>query len=1081
MSVVRLLVAALIAATLVACSSESENFSAELVELNNRGVAQMGQFRYDEAVATFEQALRRFPDNADVRVNLAIAVLNRQETGDDDRALALLNDVVEQDENHLRALYVLGILYFNAGDVARAQPFFERVVDRDSEDAYAYYFLGQSHLQQDDPDAAFRAYEKAAELNPNLRSAVYGAFMAARRTGTRGRAGRYLARYRRLADDPQSRLAEIKYTRMGPKAMALTLGRSARRDPAEPEIPEGDPFGAPVAVSGQPAEQAWAAWLGDGQYGVIAQTSGRTRWFSGPPDALEERTDHPLSGILQVRAVAFGDLDSDGLVDVYLARTGANRYWRQTAPGEWREMAEDAGIAGANLDSIDVRLFDADHDGDLDIYVLNTGGPNELYNNDRDGTFTPLAEQQSLTGLVPSSRSLVIEDVDGDRDVDVVVLNARTPNEVFINDRSFEYHEGGPPWTEFVNTRLRGAIAADAAAHGRIRFVTLDANGELHRWFITRRRMTPQRVGKPLGGKAERLLWQDINGDGRGEFTVVADDEWVVTTVSNLKNLMKPRKERFLTYLDPGDGTGPGALVSGPEGIQYLPPGPARLPFVSLMFAGRSDDGVGMRSNASGIGTHAVLHVGSTYAALSTLASDSGRGQSWTPMSVGLRNFKQADFVEILWPDGVYQTELDLTAGLHRITETERQLSSCPVVFAWDGESYAFVSDILGVGGLGALVAPGQYVTPRPHESLILPPGLPAKRDDRYFLALAEPMEEVGYFDHVALDVVDLPPGVSFTLDERAATGAPEPTGELRYFRERILPASATANGVDARAAVREADRVAAAIPDPDPRFIGLLSEPSELVLRFDQDLSAVEEPLLVFDGWIEYGYAQTVFAAHQAGLSYDSVTLEARRPGGEWQLVLPSFGYPAGMPRQGSVPMSGLPAGARELRLTTNQQIYWDRIMVVPAVTADAEVRTHTLSVSDARVRRVGFPKRTLGPQRQPQFDWRERRPFWDVRYPAGEYTALGAGLELVAEEDDGLAIIGPGDALEIGFRDSLPPLTSGWTRRFVLRVTGWCKDMDLYTRDGGTVEPLPQHVDSELARSRLHERYNTRFLSGS
>ena len=49
---------------------------------------------------------------------------------------------------------------------------------------------------------------------------------------------------------------------------------------------------------------------------------------------------------------------------------------------------------------------------------------------------------------------------------------------------------------------------------------------------------------------------------------------------------------------------------------------------------------------------------------------------------------------------------------------------------------------------------------------------------------------------------------------------------------------------------------------------------------------------------------------------------------------------------------------------------------------------------------------------------------------------------------------------------------------RRFVLDARGWCKDMDLYTKDGDTVEPLPGRRDA--AAAALQRRYSTRYESG-
>jgi len=46
------------------------------------------------------------------------------------------------------------------------------------------------------------------------------------------------------------------------------------------------------------------------------------------------------------------------------------------------------------------------------------------------------------------------------------------------------------------------------------------------------------------------------------------------------------------------------------------------------------------------------------------------------------------------------------------------------------------------------------------------------------------------------------------------------------------------------------------------------------------------------------------------------------------------------------------------------------------------------------------------------------------------------------------------------------------------VLDARGWCKDMDLYTKDGDTVEPLPGSRDP--AAAALQRRYSTRYASG-
>ena len=54
-------------------------------------------------------------------------------------------------------------------------------------------------------------------------------------------------------------------------------------------------------------------------------------------------------------------------------------------------------------------------------------------------------------------------------------------------------------------------------------------------------------------------------------------------------------------------------------------------------------------------------------------------------------------------------------------------------------------------------------------------------------------------------------------------------------------------------------------------------------------------------------------------------------------------------------------------------------------------------------------------------------------------------------------------------------------YRRYFVLEADGWCKDMDLYTLDGDTVQPVPtlENADSDAVNA-LHRRFNTRYRAG-
>ena len=251
------------------------------------------------------------------------------------------------------------------------------------------------------------------------------------------------------------------------------------------------------------------------------------------------------------------------------------------------------------------------------------------------------------------------------------------------------------------------------------------------------------------------------------------------------------------------------------------------------------------------------------------------------------------------------------------------------------------------------------------------------------------------------------------------------------------------------------------------------------VTIEFDRPIPATTpdaRPWLLMDGWVEYPYAQTMFAAWQAEATYDAPTLEARDGDGRWQVVQSNFGYPAGMPRTAAYPLDALPEGCDAVRIRTNQEIYWDRLRVVIGEPAPAEARRIERSPVASRFSAIGFPRRIDGPQRCPDYDWSDRSPLWDVRHQLGRYTRFGEVDELLADVDGALVTIGPGEGVEIAF--DAPEDVDGI--HWMLDFHGWCKDRDLFTRTGETLAPIPGEDRRDAAASALMESTLTRIEAG-
>ncbi|MCZ6834819.1 MAG: FG-GAP-like repeat-containing protein, partial [Planctomycetota bacterium] len=1073
----------------------------------------------------FTQLAQAHPNWLDVQVNLAIATLNRQAEGDDQNALEILTWVLERDSSNLRAHYCSGLLKLHLQSSEEAARHFEFVANTDESDAYAAYYVGQSHFQSRQYEKAVTWFETSLALDNFLRSAYYALGRACHFAGQSDRAGVLLEQFQRLENNPRSRLVEFKYTRMGPKGETYAIDQVR---PERAPFPEGDLFTIARPLIDGADEFIWNDEPRDRPVSITAcdlNGDGNLDLFIA--DALRHGdsvnnaviinngdgtfaldTDHILASVSFVNAALWGDYDNDGLTDVYLCRRGSNQLWRQIETNVWRDVTSDTGTANEGYDTVDGAMFDADHDGDLDIFCVNADGPNELLNNNLDGTFRAIAQDQGLAGDGRSSRQVLVTDLDRDLDADIIVINDVVPHEVYINDRGWSYRSDDA-FDDFIDAKILAASAADVNADGLVELYTQDSEGHVSRWQgdrgedWTRHDMHPDdQVATPL---THQLALCDINGDGQINIMASAGPSWQV-----VKYQVSPGFYRPFTPHGQGDllcwamfnvGCGYGSSVVGlPKGGGPIlwDPGAGRFDSLTLSLTGLEDKGKATRSNASGIGAFLQARIDSHWIALDTFRNASGPGQSLQPITIGSLGHSSIDFIKLDWSDGVLQTELhdvayvnkdkvqrlrDFTvggsSGCETIEEIQRLTSSCPVLFAWNGEKFQFVSDVLGVGGLGFMLAPGEYNRPRPWENLMLPDGLLKARDGRFALKIGEPMQEACYLDAARLVAYDLPPGWSMILDERSHVMGPAPTGEARYFRKSMSPSRVINDrNQDVTATLLGIDQVAPPIGPLDLRFIGRLENDHVLTLTFDEPIDAdAGVPMLIAQGWIEYPYSQTMFAAWQAGASYNAPSIEARDEDGEWVVVLEQFGYPAGMPKPMSVPLANLPKGTRELRITSNVEVYWDQIRIAWAEDCSRAKRIE-LPMAESTLQRQGFARHTVGPQSYPNYDYDQRSTFWDTKAQTGQYTSFGRVDALVSQADDALAIFGPGEEVHLEFRQLDDEVQEGWTRVYVLESEGWCKDRDLYTRDGRTLGPIPKQGSGTSDRQKLHTKFNTRMV---
>ena len=150
--------------------------------------------------------------------------------------------------------------------------------------------------------------------------------------------------------------------------------------------------------------------------------------------------------LLNGSGVAAGDIDGDQATDLVFGNLqGPPQLFRNLGHWNFTNITASAGLAEAVTDSTGVLLADVDGDGDLDLVFNTVAQGTYLYLNDGRGNFSKPLGFTPLNGQA-GGMSLTLGDIDGDGDLDLYVANYRAatirdqPNSKF----SFRNVQGKP-------------------------------------------------------------------------------------------------------------------------------------------------------------------------------------------------------------------------------------------------------------------------------------------------------------------------------------------------------------------------------------------------------------------------------------------------------------------------------------------------------------------------------------------------------------------------------------------------------------------------------------------------------------
>lgn len=163
--------------------------------------------------------------------------------------------------------------------------------------------------------------------------------------------------------------------------------------------------------------------------------------------------------------------------------------------------SESAGVVNNRLGTdkvIGQAWGDYDQDGWLDLYVTDPAGPNTLYRNEQDGTFSISAYTDSVALPNDYSTGVVFTDYNNDGWPDLYVLNWG-PNTLFRNERGLG----------FVDVTTQAGVAGNENSQ-TASWGDYDQDGWLD-LYVANWSCYP-RCGRPSSGEMDRLYHN--NGDG---------------------------------------------------------------------------------------------------------------------------------------------------------------------------------------------------------------------------------------------------------------------------------------------------------------------------------------------------------------------------------------------------------------------------------------------------------------------------------------------------------------------------------------------------------------------------------------
>jgi enediyne biosynthesis protein E4 len=143
---------------------------------------------------------------------------------------------------------------------------------------------------------------------------------------------------------------------------------------------------------------------------------------------IDEQHGLDNRGLLNGAGVALGDVDGDGRPDMVLASVEQPAVlYHNDGAFRFSDVTRSSGLDFTGLQTTGVVLADVDGDRDLDLIAGTFGGPVALFQNDGTGHFRNVTGSSGLTGGYYAT-TMTLADVDGNGSLDLYVGTYKTRN-----------------------------------------------------------------------------------------------------------------------------------------------------------------------------------------------------------------------------------------------------------------------------------------------------------------------------------------------------------------------------------------------------------------------------------------------------------------------------------------------------------------------------------------------------------------------------------------------------------------------------------------------------------------------------